>query len=947
MEKKERGMTETISYCNRCGKRLPGLPAPEPTDGEYLCVECRGTQAVPVPKEKTDSLRKEIAKTRARLGQAAPPRPLPSAAEDTEKTPDQTSTSIIELREQVLNELRADFPLRTSPKEEKTPTEKKAPEPETGTTAAAKNAAGTEGVEPESGEFIPDLPPEVLRGGLPEHTKQALYALLGAALFFGGAVLFVPRLLEKDTSSKAAARSAGARVAAVGDSTAAGGAGGTKGAGGAGGDGAVAPRVLKKTPGKAVTPAPGKSGSKIPGGKTSGKKSAAEKAREAENQALREVERVVELVGERPGIALTERALRQLRVLTAEAPAEAARRAREEIGKYEKRADELCRKAVEEALKAAATAERAGRLSEAKTILEEAAKKLSSFSPWARTVGKEKLTAATARIEAARQTSLAAARAAVERAEQTLGATEATPGTQATTDAVAAARGAWQRAERAWPSGAGEERDRLRARLTAVEQKLATKQKARATAAREAWRVFFREFDAAVRAGDAKKAARLCSPTRDSPLLFAGAVERPREVLAGFAGDSEALRACRAAAATAARRSLQAGKAVYLSVPGTLRRRRLLRVDAGGRLVVRIGRGVETAVALEKLSPAAFDDLLAQVFSTEEKKKYGPALRLYRFVTVAASKSAAERADLFPADPPFHWAQRAAFDRRETAREEWAALTRQLRRALGKKGVDEMRRLLRRVDGFKAGGSLAVVATKADLRLLEEARRLVASRRRETLIFQNGRRPTADYMGMRRQVLSERRGDSTRNPPGVQLRIGSYGGLKRTLLRFDGLAEALAGARVLKATLSLYQSAGDPADGAEAGLFRLRKAWRPGAGDWHFYNRRNGLRWGRPGAASPKDIAPKSEALLRLDARCGLWRSWDITAYVRDVAAGKEPNHGLLLKIVRDEPRYAVLFSAAPASGKPERPELRPMLVVEIERSAPAAPPAPAGPAHE
>lgn len=882
-------MTAAIRYCSRCGRRLHEAASNNAPADELFCATCKGEPKAPLQDPSATQLHR-IADVRAQLGQAEPPRQLfPAPGE--ERPPDQTSPSLADLRAQILAELRhgSDDELKALQPPQQSSNEK-----------TAGVLGGESWMEPQTGVDLPEIPPELLTGRLPHNTKQAIYAVAGATVLLLGMWLFWP---VSSKSDKARQKEPAAKTALSSATP------------------ASVPTRKTEEPPAVKKPAEPNLAEVL--------KAAVEtETREEEQRFLREVEAILDVAGERPPLATAERALMRLRGMSEQAPLKTRAKILEAIARFEQVADDDAREQVRKADEESLAAEKAGRGAEALKLVKKAGDAMSEFSPWAKTEGRKRLDEIAERIGRGREASLHSIEEAVKKAE--IGAADGSRTSDHRLGLIADARYALAHVAAKNDPEQAADLERLRERLAAVEQKAVSLNKAQKEDAYKAWTAFFRDFDARLKRGDVAGAVELCSPPPNSPLRFeTEVIEKPADVLAAFAADAQSLAGGRQAAADAAGRLAAAGVSVQLTLEnaGPERKAAIVRME-NGRLIAAVERGVQMSLEAEKLSAAMLTELFAQVFSEAERAKYAAGLRLLR--------DAAGDPNL-NADPPlFHRQQREAFLKRAKDKTEWRQTVAQLRAALERKNAEEVRRLLVRVDA--ASPEAARTDDEAETRIVAEARALAAAYRREVLVFQNGGRPTEDYLGMRWDAITSRgEPSSTRDNPGVRLRLGSHGGLHRFLLRFDGLTETLMGARVLKATLSLYQTEGDPGDGAEVGLFRLLKPWRPGAGDWQNYNRGGGLKWDVSGATSPKDALPRADAVLRLDSRRGVWRSWDVTSFVSDVAAGRDPNHGLLFKIVRDEPRYAVLFSAVATVGKDEQPELRPLLTIEVERGGDVA----------
>jgi hypothetical protein len=204
------------------------------------------------------------------------------------------------------------------------------------------------------------------------------------------------------------------------------------------------------------------------------------------------------------------------------------------------------------------------------------------------------------------------------------------------------------------------------------------------------------------------------------------------------------------------------------------------------------------------------------------------------------------------------------------------------------------------------------------------------------VVLQNGCSPTEDYTGEVSDQITDYRDSVRKADVGVQwgLKVGAFGGLQRVLIRFEGLEAAIGKARVRAATLELYQIDSPKANGAALGLYRLKRRWVPDGGSWICYDTAKNLEWSTPGAAGDADIENKEEAHLNLDNRKDVWRSFDVTAYLQDVLAGKAENHGLLLRVVNGEPNYHVRFYPETDLEAHKDKTLRPRLILQLDRPA-------------
>jgi hypothetical protein len=155
----------------------------------------------------------------------------------------------------------------------------------------------------------------------------------------------------------------------------------------------------------------------------------------------------------------------------------------------------------------------------------------------------------------------------------------------------------------------------------------------------------------------------------------------------------------------------------------------------------------------------------------------------------------------------------------------------------------------------------------------------------------------------------------------------------RILMRFDGLEAAIGKARVSSAALELYQIDSPKSAGAVVAVYRLKRQWIPDGGSWLSYDAAKSLDWATPGATGDADIEAKEEARLTLDNRKDVWRSFDVTAYIQDVLAGKTTNNGLLLRVVTNEPDYYVRFYPEGDLDTRKDKTLRPRMTLVLDRA--------------
>ena len=207
---------------------------------------------------------------------------------------------------------------------------------------------------------------------------------------------------------------------------------------------------------------------------------------------------------------------------------------------------------------------------------------------------------------------------------------------------------------------------------------------------------------------------------------------------------------------------------------------------------------------------------------------------------------------------------------------------------------------------------------------------------RSKIVLQNGVSPEG-FDGIKTDQISARREDLDIADRGSAwgLKIGSFDDLKRVLIGFEGLEKIIGkDTRVRRATLDLYQTDNSAAEGAVAGLFRLKRRWAPDSGTWLYCDRSEKIRWQIPGASGATDASREPESVVTFDDKRDVWRSWDVTSYVRDVIEGRAPNNGLLLRIVADEPKYHIRFYPEKDLLTRPDPKLRPRLLLEVEKIA-------------
>lgn len=468
--------------------------------------------------------------------------------------------------------------------------------------------------------------------------------------------------------------------------------------------------------------------------------------------------------------------------------------------------------------------------------------------------------------------------------------------------------------------------------LARADDKRKIVQKRMEEAARIAWPKFFKDLDAAVASGDLAKAEALCKPPTDA-VLRVGGIEGPAAVLDGFAGEVAALNASYDAALKAA--GTREGMQVNLPSGMGASKGSLRGVD-GHNLVLMLDNRAEMKLPVEKLAPIELERLLlAQKEWTPER--YRPALW---FLVISRgvgdgdpAKWITEQYGAAKLPLPAHWQRRLELERADFRRENIAARLADLRKALGEKDDAGVRTALAVLKPMLAENQDALAP--ADRELLAQVEKAMGGGKIKHVVFQNGQQPSPDYVGIQVDQINKYYRNEERTDVDVHegLKVGSHNDLQRVLIRFDGLETALGRGRIRKATLEMYETDATKASGATVGLFRLKKAWTPNAGTWKNADQRKRLPWDKPGASGPEDAQETVESQIVLDDRKELWRSWDVTVYVSEIVEGKALNHGLLMRVIKDEPKYDLSFYPDGDLDAKKDPVLRPRLVVEIETS--------------
>ncbi|HYF50348.1 MAG TPA: DNRLRE domain-containing protein [Planctomycetota bacterium] len=472
---------------------------------------------------------------------------------------------------------------------------------------------------------------------------------------------------------------------------------------------------------------------------------------------------------------------------------------------------------------------------------------------------------------------------------------------------------------------------------TRVKEKLAAAKLAKQTrdaAGRRGWYDLFGKFHAAMKASDFDAAAPLLRLPQDSPMLQGG-VDRPAELLAACAADIEEIKALHEAVLKKVASDMPRNLEVPLNkgLTGTL-------LGLNGRqLRVTLKGGATVNVKVETLSAPAISTILGKDAATDKKltralwtmTAYEAPSQGYEFL-----KGRYEKADLVP----LHWAEyhrlhgffgRAADLERAFTNLE-AVLPADNRDAI-KDALNALRPL---VDEYEKTEPLNETRRK----LITDAEKQVGRSRRMKLVLQNGQKPADgenEYNGQATDQITDYKDNVRKTDVGTQwgLKLGASGGLQRVLLRFDNLEGALGKARVLSATLEMYQIDSPQFAGAVIGLFRLKRPWAADSGSWVCFNTAKQMEWAIAGAGGEADIEPREDSRVIIDKRKNMWRSWDVTGYVSDVLTGKTQNHGFLMRVINNEPDYHVRFYPETDIENARDAKLRPRLVLEIEREVP------------
>lgn len=471
----------------------------------------------------------------------------------------------------------------------------------------------------------------------------------------------------------------------------------------------------------------------------------------------------------------------------------------------------------------------------------------------------------------------------------------------------------------------------LQQRVTETLAAKTLEQRRTEAAGRQAWADFFSKFQAAMSSGDLDAAAKLCTPPAADSALHKGGVASLNDVLTACADDIAGIKALLEAALE------KASKSEPFAVELPLRKGRvegMLSGVQGRQLKVIMTGGADVGVKLDQLTAAALSSILSLKELSE--KKLMPALwSLTAYENPGASAAYLKRSyDAAKLPLPAHW--REYFRIEEYSRlsadvERHCALIKQ---ALDTNNPEKVKDALTVARAQIA--ALAAIEPLSDERakLLAGAEALVGKSVRAKVVLQNGNLPTPQYTGQASDQITDYRDSARRTDVGVQwgLKVGASGGLQRVLLRFEGLEAALGKARVISATLEMYQIDSPQAAGAIVGLFRIKRRWVPDGGSWICFDTAKGHEWAVPGAYGEADIEPKEDARVTFDKKKNEWRSWDVTKYVQDVLTGKAQNYGFVMRVINGEPDYHVRLYPESDIETIRDKALRPRLVIDVER---------------
>jgi hypothetical protein len=480
----------------------------------------------------------------------------------------------------------------------------------------------------------------------------------------------------------------------------------------------------------------------------------------------------------------------------------------------------------------------------------------------------------------------------------------------------------------------------LKAKLAEeLARQLAEKQK-RDADARIAWTEFFQKFDVAMSAGNFAQAQALCKREPNDPIL-SGGVGDPKAVLEGFSGEVPAIQNLYDAALNRARDIATNGTVAEKSM--TLSRRNNM-VPFSGSLTKVEGRTLKLTVSIDGVSgetSAKIDELAARGLETllgleGSKTQAAPLHSLQAF---ESRRTATETLAKLSGNKelPMHWAERVKLENFKKADDDLKQKLAELNTALGGESDDAIKTTLEAARIAAAAYEKFEPLAETQQKSIDTAIKRVGNSVRGKVILQNNVSPSADFVGITTDLIDAYKEGLHQRNVGAQfgLKVGAAAGLKRILIRFEGIEAALQKSKIKKATLELYQIESEESGykGAVVCIYRLKRPWVPDAGSWMCYDELKKLNWSLPGADGDADIEAKDDARVIIDSKHDVWRSWDVTDYVKDVLTGKRQNYGFLMRVINDEPSHQVRFYPEKDLDAKKDKSLRPRLVLEVEKS--------------
>ncbi|MEI6232828.1 MAG: DNRLRE domain-containing protein [Planctomycetota bacterium] len=446
--------------------------------------------------------------------------------------------------------------------------------------------------------------------------------------------------------------------------------------------------------------------------------------------------------------------------------------------------------------------------------------------------------------------------------------------------------------------------------------------------AREEWVRFFKRFGGAVSDGDFTGASDLIEQPPFEAILKGG-VSDPEKVLRRCAEDIKAIQ-------NVYEEALKDVKGMRRAVSFHLRKGGQasgMLIGANGHLLrVVPGKGAEIGVKISDLNSEGVKSIMDSGLKNKPSIQLALAA-MEAYETPADAESIITAAYEKAREPmPLNWSERFKIEKlmlKITAAE---VKLKALEKAVKADNGDEIKAALTEAKAVVAELNEAGALSDENRELLSKAEASSAKKALATVVLQNGKLPDPTYRGFNTDQISDYRDALRRTDVGIGygLRLGADGGLKRVLLKFDGLDVAVGNGRVRRATLQFYQIDSPKFDGASIGVFRVKRPWVPDSGSWISYDGQKDHDWTIPGASGEADIEPREDAKVLIDGKTNKWVSWDITKYVQDVIAGKVQNNGLLIKVVNGEPEYHVRFYPESDLDRNKDISLRPKLVLDI-----------------